>query len=223
MVTAVLPEAAAGADLALELLYRDHARCVSRYALAVLRDRSDAEDVTQTTFLNAYRALRRGERPRNPDFWLIAIARNACRERIRLGQRRPREVVFDEEVGAAPEVDGDAPTADELRQALLRLPENQRSALVMRALEGRSCAEIAEVLGVSRSAVETLLFRARRTLRSQLEEQLSCGEAAVAISRQLEGMLAHSEREGLRGHLRGCPECARLARSRRARRAALRG
>ena len=67
----------------------------------MLGDRSDAEDVTQTTFLNAYRALQRGERPMKPDHWLIAIAHDACRERFRFGQRRPREVVFVEEVSAA--------------------------------------------------------------------------------------------------------------------------
>ena len=137
MVTAVLPEAAAGADDALELLYRDHAQDVSRYALAVLGDRSDAEDVTQTTFLNAYRALQRGERPRQPDHWLIAIAHNACRERFRNGQRRPREVAFVDEVSAAAVRDDDGPTADELRSALLQLPASQRAALVMRELEGR--------------------------------------------------------------------------------------
>ena len=97
----MLPEAAAGADQTLELLYRDHAQDVSRYALAVLGDRADAEDVTQTTFLNAYRALQRGERPMKPENWLIAIAHNACRERFRNGQRRPREVVFLDEVSAA--------------------------------------------------------------------------------------------------------------------------
>ena len=187
------------------------------------RDRTDAEDVTQTTFLNAYLALRRGERPTTPGHWLIAIARNTCRERFRYGQRRPQEVTLVEEVSAAAVGDDAAPTAAELRGALLELPANQRAALVMRELEGRQCAEIARSLGISTSAVETLLFRARRSLREQLEEQLSCREAVVAISKQVKGGLARSDRPGLRAHLRRCPDCAQLARSLRARRTVLRG
>jgi RNA polymerase sigma factor (sigma-70 family) len=222
-MTAVLPEAAAGADEALELLYRDHAQDVSRYALAVLGDRTDAEDVTQTTFLNAYRALRRGERPVKPDHWLIAIAHNVCRERFRHSQGRPREVVFVDEVSAASVGDDDGPTADDLRSALLQLPASQRTALVMRELEGRPCAEIAQALEISVGAVETLLFRARQGVREQLEEQLLCCDAVVAIVGQAEGRLPRSERASLRAHLRRCPECSRLARSRRARRPAVFG
>ena len=222
-MTAVLPEAAAGADQTLELLYRDHAQNVWRYALSVLGDRADAEDVTQTTFLNAYRALQRGERPMKPENWLIAIAHNACRERFRLGQRRPREVVFVEEVSAGSVRDDDGPTADELRSALLQLPASQRRALVLRELEGRPYAEIAQALDISVAAVETLLFRARQALREQLEEGLLCPEALVGISRQVEGGLPRGERASLRAHLRRCPECSQVARSRRARPAVLGG
>ena len=216
-MTAVLPEAAAGADDALELLYRDHAKDVSRYALAVLGDRTDAEDVTQTTFLNAYRALQRGERPLKPAHWLIHIAHNACLERFRHGQRRPCEVVFVDEASAAPVRDDDGPTVGDLRNALLQLPDSQRAALVMRELEGRPYVEIADALEISVGAVETLLFRARRALREQLEEQLPCGDAIIAIARQADGQLPRRERARLRAHLRGCSECSRSARSRRAR------
>jgi hypothetical protein len=66
-----------------------------------------------------------------------------------------------------------------------------------------------------------LLFRARRALREQLEERLSCEEAAFAIHKQLEGRLPMSERAGLRAHLRACPECTSLAQSQRAQRRAL--
>ena len=82
----------------------------------------------------------------------------------------------------------------------------------MRELEGRSLAEIAVTLRVSVSAVEALHFRARRSLREQLEEKLTCGEAELAISRQLDGALPRSERGRLRAHLRECRDCAALAR-----------
>src|SRR5205809_501744 len=91
---------------------------------------------------------------------------------------------------------------------------------VLRNLEGRSYAEIAEALEISVSAVETLLFRARRALREQLEGSLTCGEAELAISRGLDGRLTRSETGALRAHLRECRDCASLARSQRAQRSA---
>jgi RNA polymerase sigma factor (sigma-70 family) len=206
-------------DRAFERLYQRHVHDVYRYALAVLRNPSDAEDVTQTTFMNAYRAFQRGERPRAAQNWLIAIAHNVCRQRFRQASRRPQEVEFAEELAEAPAED-DGPTAFEIQRALGHLAFNQRSALVMRELEGRTYNEIAEVLGLSVSAVETLIFRARRALREQLEDGLTCHEAERAISKQLDGRLSRSDRGPLRAHLRECAECATLARSQRAQRSA---
>ena len=88
-------------DRSFERLYQRHVGDVYRYALAVLRNQADAEDVTQTTFLNAYRAFQRGDRPESPQNWLIKIAHNVCRQRFRTSARRPSEVAFDEDVGAA--------------------------------------------------------------------------------------------------------------------------
>jgi RNA polymerase sigma factor (sigma-70 family) len=207
-------------DRAFERLYRKHAGDVYRYALVVLRNEADAEDVTQTTFMNAYRALERGEKPRTPQNWLIAIAHNVCRQRFRQTQRRPNEVELNEELAEA-YVEEDAVSAEDIRRALGHLAFNQRAALVMRELEGRSYQEIAEILGLSVSAVETLIFRARRALREQLEEGITCHEAELAISRQLDGRLPRKERGALRAHLRECEECARFARSQRAHRGAI--
>ncbi len=209
------------ADRSFERIYRKHVGDVYRYALAVLRQPADAEDVAQTTFLNAYRAYQRGERPRNAQNWLIAIAHNVCRQRFRQAQRRPDEVEFDDRVGEIVPEEDRGPRAEDIQRALGYLAFNQRAALVMRELEGRSYAEIAEILETSVSAVETLLFRARRALREQLEGTLTCAEAERAISRQADGRLARPERSALRAHLRQCKECERLARSQRANRKAL--
>jgi RNA polymerase sigma-70 factor (ECF subfamily) len=208
------------ADRAFERLYRKHAGDVYRYALVVLRNQADAEDVTQTTFLNAYRAFERGERPRSPQNWLIAIAHNVCRQRFRQNQRRPTEVSFEDDI-ADTVVDDDRISADDIRRAMGHLAFNQRAALVMRELEGRSYQEIADILEVSTSAVETLIFRARRALREQLEGGFTCSEAELAISRQLDGRLPRKERGALRAHLRECEDCARFARSQRAQRGAI--
>jgi RNA polymerase sigma factor (sigma-70 family) len=208
-------------DRAFERLYKRHVGDVYRYALAVMRNPADAEDVTQTTFLNAYRAyVEKGSRPEKPQNWLIAIAHNVCRQRFRQSARRPSEVAFEDDI-ADTLVDDGTPSAEDIRRALGHLAFNQRAALVMRELEGRSYAEIAEILDVSTSAVETLIFRARRALREQLEGSLTCGEAEFAISRQLDGRLPRQERGQLRAHLRECPECASFARRQRAQRGAL--
>src|ERR687895_960855 len=220
MSTALLARSAAP-DRAFERLYRRHVHDVYRYVLAVLRNQADAEDATQATFLSAYRAFMRGEEPLKPRNWLLKIAHNECRQRFRAASRRPKEVTWDEERGAAPGVDETVPTADEIRSALAHLSFNQRSALVMRELEGRSYSEIATILGLSVSAVETLLFRARRALREQLEGALTCGEAEAALSKRLDGELATAEQRALRAHLRECRECAVLERKQRARRAAV--
>jgi RNA polymerase sigma factor (sigma-70 family) len=210
-------------DKAFEKLYRAHVHDVYRYALMVLRNPADAEDVAQTTFMNAYRAIQRGEQPRAARHWLIAIAHNVCRSRLRDLGRRPQQVELEEYHVATTDDGDDGVDPKELVDALGVLSFNQRSALVMRELEGRTYAEIAEILEVSPSAVETLLFRARRAVREQLEGNLTCGEAELALSKQLDGRLDAEEKRRLRAHLRACKECAGLARRERARSAALRG
>ena len=153
-------------DAAFESFYREHVAEVYQYALAVLGNSADAEDVTQQTFLNAYRAFQRGERPRKPHNWLIKIAHNVCRMRWRRSGRRPQEVPLDRAAEpAAP--DKESESLEEVLTALARLPFNQRAAIVMREVEGRSYAEIAEVLGTTLPAVEALLFRARGNLRAR--------------------------------------------------------
>ena len=220
---ALLLARAAAADRAFERLYRRHAHDVYRYAFAVLRNQADAEDVTQTTFMNAYRAFERGEEPEAPHNWLISIAHNVCRQRFRRQQRRVQEVRLDVDVADSLVVgDDDAPTPADITRALGHLAFSQRSALVMRELEGRSYAEIAELLGLSVSAVEALIFRARRALREQLEGSLTCGQAEHFLSRQLDGELPRDERSQLRAHLRECASCRKLARRQRAHRSALR-
>ena len=152
-------------DAAFEKLYREYVTDVYHYALALLRNPADAEDVTQTTFMNAYRAFRSGEEIRKPQNWLIKIAHNVARSRYSRMARRVKEVPLDDHVDQLAAADEEKPDVEGVLRALSLLPFNQRAALVMRELEGRSYAEISDTLGVSVSAVETLIFRARRSLR----------------------------------------------------------
>jgi RNA polymerase sigma-70 factor (ECF subfamily) len=207
-------------DRAFERIYRHHVRDVYRYALAVLRSPEDAEDVTQTTFLNAYRNYERGEPIPSPDRWLMSIAHELCQQRARQERHLEEVALEDEALTAVPEDEG--PTELDVRRALCRLPFDQRAALIMREVEERPYAEIAELLSVSTSAVETLVFEARRALREQLEGALTCHEAERAISRHLDGLLSRPERRMLREHLQECSDCIRLASDQRAQRVALR-
>src|SRR5213592_5019509 len=152
-------------DEAFEQLYRRYVKDVYHYALALLRNPADAEDVTQTTFLNAYRAFQRGEEIRKPHNWLIKIAHNVARSRYSRTSRRVKEVPLEDHVEQLAVPEDERPNVEGVLRALGRLPFNQRAALVMRELEGRTYSEIADTLGVSVPAVETLIFRGRRSLR----------------------------------------------------------
>jgi RNA polymerase sigma factor (sigma-70 family) len=213
-------ETSQAASRTLDDLYREHGPAVYRYALAVLGNRADAEDVTQTTFLNAYRSLEQGVRPRKPANWLLTIASNTIKQRFRQELSRPHHVELDEQVaGSIPDDDG--PTVGEVLTALSKIPPQQRQAIVLREFEGRSYGEIAEILGVTTSALETLLFRARRSLAEELEHHLTCTEAQLAISRAADGRLGRKERRRLREHLEECPDCASFARLQQRHRGAL--
>jgi RNA polymerase sigma-70 factor (ECF subfamily) len=135
----------------------------------LLRDPVEAEDASQQAFLSAHQALLRGSAPRDRSAWMAAIARNECRARIRARTREPL---------ALPELPSDLPDplAAAIRAADLRavwlalgtLPRRQRNALVLRELGGLSYHELGRALGVSHSAIESLLFRARERVRAFL-------------------------------------------------------
>ena len=152
-------------------LYEHHSRRILAYCLRRLPSREEAEDAVQQTFLNAYRGLQRGTTPRSETAWLYKIAENVCRERRRAAWRRRRvETVHDPEGiarAAAPESEHDELAG--LADALSELAPNQQRAILLREWQGLSYEEIAAELRLSRSAVETLLFRARRSLARGLE------------------------------------------------------
>jgi RNA polymerase sigma-70 factor (ECF subfamily) len=153
------------------LLYQRYARQLQGFCRARLSSREEAEDAVQHTFLNAYRSLRSGTRPRAEAAWMFAIAANVCRERRRSAWRRSRiEVVSDDGlVGdrAAPEHSHEELTG--VADALAELTPNQRRAILMREWQGLSYREIADQLSLTEGAVETLLFRARRSLAKKLD------------------------------------------------------
>jgi RNA polymerase sigma factor (sigma-70 family) len=158
---------------ATRALYEQYANQVFRYCLHQLGSREEAEDAVQSTFLNAFRGIKRGVVPDLEAAWLFKIAHNVCLSRRRSAWRRGRiesPADFDviEELAPAP-----SRRADELiglQDVLERLPETQRRAILLREWQGLSYREIAVELELSQSAVETLIFRARRSLASGLEQ-----------------------------------------------------
>ena len=157
-----------------EALYRRNAGRVFGFCVSRLGRREDAEDAVQTTFLHAVRSLRRGVVPLVESAWLLGIARNVCLKRWETAGRRSRlESTCDpqelDQGSAAPE--GRREELIGLEDALTRLPEQQRRAILLRDWRGLSYDEVAEQLGVSRAAVETLIFRGRRTLAQNLGEE----------------------------------------------------
>jgi hypothetical protein len=130
--------------------------------------------------------------------------------------------VGDDELPDRLVAEGSVVRPEDVRRALAQLTFDQRAALVMRELEGRSYGEVAEALELSVGDVETLIFQARRALREQLEDVLTCGAAELAISRQLDGRLGRPEKGSLREHMRVCPACAEFAADQRGQRVTLR-
>lgn len=156
---------------ALEQLHTAYSSRLFAYALSMLRNREDAEDAVQTTFMNVYNAIVDGRVPRQEASWLFRITRNVCLNRIRTHQRKPSGSLEGIEVPASHGVEEQLDQhlhAVALRSAIERLPEQQRKAIVLRELQGASYAEIADALATTQGAVESLIFRARRQLASSI-------------------------------------------------------
>jgi len=168
------------------LLYERYRQRIFAFCLSRLGNRQEADDAVQNTFLYAFGSLSRGIVPENELAWLYAIARNVCRTRQRsLWRRRRVEASVDldtigERVGRPDQRNEELIGLDE---ALAAMPSRQQQALLMREWQGLSYDEIGANLAVSQAAVETLLFRARRTLARRLEQ--TADGVALAFNGQL--------------------------------------
>ena len=149
----------------------------------LLRDPDDADDATQSTFISAYRSLLGGSQVREPAAWLATIARNECAARAHARMREPLPLL-DADLGhtQGPEAELERKAVvEELQQAISQLPEKQREAVVLRDLYGLHYTEVGAALGMSVASVESLLFRARRSLRVSLKP-LAGGALVVPVA-----------------------------------------
>ena len=177
----VVRQVVAGRSALFEVLMRRHNERVYRAARAIVKDETEAEDVMQQAYVNAYVNLRQFGGKSSFVTWLTRIAVNEALARAR---RRGRYDAFDEDQlnVDSPEMNRPAgnperqAASDELRalleEAIDDLPEGGREVFVLREVEGLSTAETASVLDVSEDVVKTRLSRSRLALRRMLEDRI---------------------------------------------------
>ena len=175
-----------GSEFAFNELVDRHSAMVYRQARAITRSSYEAEDVVQETFLKAFKYIDRFS-PSKASFktWLLAISRNQSINVFSSLKRKAVRLFTEEEsqdgsLGSQPNHaswNTDAEIVLSMKQefarltdALSRLPERQRTALLLKSQENMSYEEIALAMQSSASAVESLIFRARRTLLEILKD-----------------------------------------------------
>ena len=165
--------AKAGDQAAFAAIFARYERRIYGFIYRMMGNADDAADLTQETFLKAYRALNKTDEALNVNAWLHRIASNACMDVLRQRQRirwLPWENSKHEGPSSRAEDDPEGSLlGDETQRTVQRVlnamsPRN-RQAMILREYEGLSCEDIGEVMGVSRSAVKSMLFRGREEFR----------------------------------------------------------
>ncbi|MDQ6749941.1 MAG: sigma-70 family RNA polymerase sigma factor [Actinomycetota bacterium] len=225
---ALVAEIRRGDERAFEALYDRYVRRITAYVKGMVHDHGRAEDVTQEIFMSALRRMRETERPIAFKPWIYEIARNACIDQHRRS-KRSEEVSYDADhrlggsdhlrlVTTQPTPDAAVDTKqqlDHLCGAFGGLTENHHEILVLRELEGMSYREIGDRMGLTRPAVESTLFRARRRLTEEYQDLASgrrCQRVQAIIGAAAEGMLGARDRRRLARHVSYCQTCRLHAR-----------
>jgi RNA polymerase sigma factor (sigma-70 family) len=199
-----------GNEAAFDVLHERYRQRLFAYVRQMLSagSRQDAEDVLQDVFVRAYGALRADQREMNVRAWLYRVAHNRCIDHLRR-PAPPAAEIF--EVSRKPLRDPmeEAQRREDLTRLvedISRLPEQQRSALLMREMDGLSYQDLAEALDVSLPAIKSLLVRARVGL-------VDAAQARDADCHDIRAELLDAYDRGVkasghsRRHLRTCPSC----------------
>jgi RNA polymerase sigma-70 factor (ECF subfamily) len=174
---------AAGEEDACAELVGEHQRMVLQLAINLLGDRDEALDLSQDVFLRVFRTIHRFRGQSTLRTWIYRIAVNQARNRHRFWRRRHRadQVSLDAQVATHGELSSGGESRPDrvfaqkelatcLQRALDHLPFDQRTAIILREIDGLSYEEIAYSLGIAIGTVKSRLTRARHTLRIELQE-----------------------------------------------------
>jgi RNA polymerase sigma factor (sigma-70 family) len=218
----------AGDDAAFEELYRRYHQRICAFVCRMLHDEARCEDVAQDAFMSALRRMRATDREINFKPWIYQIARNAAIDSYRRSSHSV-EVSMDADDGLRASdrirlvgLDGGPDTAlvtkerlTHLQGAFDELSDVHTKVLVMRELEGMSYRQIGQALDLTRPAVESALFRARRRLESEYEEIADgrrCKAMRATLARMVQGTHRGAEEHRLARHLKRCHSCRHRAR-----------
>jgi len=165
-----------GEAAAFDELMRRYKRPVVNFIFRMLGNAQDADDVAQDVFVRVYQNLDTYRPETKFSTWLFALARHAAIDRIRWRSRHRAE-----SIESAPEIVAPSGTAedvsareigDQIAATVAKLPEDQKTAIILSEYHGMSYAEIAGVMRCSEKSVESRLYRARQTLRAALQHLL---------------------------------------------------
>jgi RNA polymerase sigma-70 factor (ECF subfamily) len=179
----LMARVAEGDEGAFEILVNRHQTSVLNLVYRFIGDRTQAKDLAQEVFIRVWQAAKSYEPKAKFTTWIYRITANLCFNELKSSRRKKwlqflrsegdREVQTEEEFPEGPPSPEDLLLAKErsrrISDALQRLPDNQRMALILKRYDDLSYQEIAQVLGCSVSAVESLLVRAKRTLQEKLK------------------------------------------------------
>jgi RNA polymerase sigma factor (sigma-70 family) len=215
-----------GDDAAFEELYRRYQQRVTGYVTRMVGCREHAEEIAQEAFISALRRLRETEQAIAFKAWIYGIARNGAIDHLRARSRRGTEVGYDHVeafIDTLQPLSAPAPeaametkqTLTDLQGALGGLSDTHHRILVMRELEGLTYDQLGERLGLSRSQVESTLFRARRRLEEEYSELVSgerCQRVQMILAKREDGAVGVRDQRRVERHLSHCHPCRRTAR-----------
>jgi len=149
-----------------------HVESVFRFAMWLIRDRTEAEDIVQETLTQALQSFHRFQPGTNARAWMLTILRHIRSNRLRARHRRPEVVEADDRLDALPavEVTPQQVTDEDVLSALKALPPGFQEVIVLADVEELSYKEIATVLEIPIGTVMSRIHRARRLLRAALAE-----------------------------------------------------
>jgi RNA polymerase sigma factor (sigma-70 family) len=198
-----------GSDSAFEVIVSRYQARLLGFCRQMLGSTEDAEDVLQEVFVNAYRALLADRKEIKLRPWLYRIARNRCLNHLRRPTADGQDSMDGHAISEAASTHERVQNREEFRQLLSdvsKLPETQRTALLLREMDALAYEEIAQAMETTVPSVKSLLVRARIGLAEASQARLlTCGEVRLELAEAAEGLGRASG--PVRKHVRDCEQC----------------